>query len=141
MGNVLGRRYLAIKAVMRTIRGVAYLLVSGHDITEMYPDPVTKPLLPKRARGFLAVDTYKCNLCGACKKICPSKSIELDLNNLALNIDYTRCMYCGYCSVVCPESALSFSKEFEGATNNKDIFQHGFSIINIKDIKKEKEQE
>ena len=104
--------------------------MSGHDVTEMYPDPVAKPLLPKRARGFLSVDTYKCNLCSDCKHICPSKAIEIDRDNISLNIDYTLCLYCG------PETALSFSKEFEGATKNRDFFQHGFSIINIKNIKK-----
>ena len=110
--------------------------MSGHDVTEMYPDPVAKPLLPKRARGFLSVDTYKCNLCSDCKGVCPSKAIEVDRDNLSLNIDYTLCMSCGYCCVVCPEIALSFSKEFEGATKDRDLFQHGFSIINIKNIKK-----
>lgn len=105
----------------------------------MYPDPVVKPLLPKRARGFLSVDTYRCNLCGECKTACPAKAIEVDMENLALNLDYTLCMYCSYCITACPEEALSFSKEFEGATNNKDVFQHSFSIINIRNIKKDKE--
>lgn len=136
LGCVYHGRYIVIKSVVRTIRGVIYLLLSGHDVTEMYPDPVAKPLLPKRSRGFLSVDTYKCNLCSECKKICPSKAIEVDMDNISLNIDYAKCMYCGYCSVICPEIALSFSKEFEGATKNKDLFQHSFSIINIKNIKR-----
>ena len=61
------------------------------------------------------------------------------MNNLALVVDYTKCVYCGYCVVICPKMALSFSKEFEGATNDKDVFEHSFNIINIKDIKKENE--
>lgn len=128
---------MTIKPIIKTIQGLLYLLISGHDVTEMYPDPVVKPLLPKRSRGFLSVDTYKCNLCGECKKVCPSKALELDTENLSLNVDYTLCMYCGYCSAICPQQALSFSKEFEGATKNKDLFQYKFSVIDIKNIKKE----
>jgi formate hydrogenlyase subunit 6/NADH:ubiquinone oxidoreductase subunit I len=112
-------------------------LFTRQDITELYPDPIAKPILPKRARGFLSLDTYKCNLCGECIKICPSGSININKNNLSLKLNYSMCMYCGYCTRTCPENAIMFSKEFEGATKNSDYFVHEFNIINVRNIKKE----
>ncbi|MFH1223933.1 MAG: 4Fe-4S binding protein [Pseudomonadota bacterium] len=113
------------------------LLFSRKDVTEMYPDPVAKPMLPKRARGFLSLDTYKCTLCGKCVKICPSSAININRNNLSLKVNYINCMFCGYCVNACPYGALVFSKEFEGATMNSEAFIHEFNIINVDNISKE----
>jgi len=124
-------------AMLRMTFKMLGLLFLKQDITEMYPDPVAKPLLPKRARGFLSLDTYKCTLCGDCVKICPSNTISINKNNLSLKINYINCMSCTYCSNTCPEDALIFSKEFEGATNDHELFIHEFNIINVRNINKE----
>ena len=113
------------------------LLFTRQDITELYPDPIAKPILPKRTKGFLALDTYKCNLCGECIKICPSNSIGINKNSLSLKLNYATCLYCGYCTRTCPENAIMFSKEIEGATKNSDYFIHEFNIINVRNIKKD----
>lgn len=119
------------------IKEIISLLWNRKDVTEMYPKEVTKPLLPKRTKGFVSVDTYQCTLCGLCSKSCPSQSIKLDKNNLAIKVNYARCMSCGYCVNVCPESAMLFSKEFEGAANQENSFIYSFHIINVVKIKKE----
>jgi len=126
-----------MRTVLKTMISTLRLLFSRQDVTEMYPDPVAKPLLPKRARGILSLDTYKCTLCGKCVKMCPSNTISINKNNLSLKINYTYCMSCTYCSNACPEDALVFSKEFESATNDQELFIHEFNIINVRNIKKE----
>lgn len=123
--------------ILRRVYHIIKLLLSRQDVTEMYPDPIAKPLLPKKARGFLSLDTYKCNLCGKCVRICPSGTISINRDNLALKINYANCMFCTYCSKACPEDALVFSKEFEGATNDQELFIHEFNIINVRNISKE----
>jgi formate hydrogenlyase subunit 6/NADH:ubiquinone oxidoreductase subunit I len=123
--------------MLKTIKKMLTLLFTRQDITELYPDPIAKPILPKRAKGFLSVDTYKCDLCADCVKICPSNSIGINKNSLSLRINYATCLSCGYCTRTCPENAILFSKEFEGATKNSDFFIHEFNIINVRNIKKE----
>lgn len=118
------------------IRKILSLLLRRQDVTEMYPNEVSKPLLSKRSKGFLSVDTYKCILCEKCSKACPSKSIVIDKHNLAIKINYSTCMSCGYCSNICPKSAMIFSKEFEGASKRQDVFIYTFNIINIDNIKR-----
>ncbi len=119
------------------IKELILLLLNRKDVTEMYPNEVVRPLLAKRTKGFVAVDTYKCILCGACSKTCPSQSIKIDKNNLAIKINYAKCMSCGYCINNCPQSAMLFSKEFEGASNQETAFTYTFNIINIDNIKKD----
>jgi formate hydrogenlyase subunit 6/NADH:ubiquinone oxidoreductase subunit I len=110
------------------------LLFFKKDSTILYPLHPVKPILPKRSRGFLSVDTYKCDLCGKCKEACPSNAIDIDDNNISININYIMCMYCHQCISSCPKKALSFSEEFEGASKNKRIFNYKFNIININQV-------
>ncbi len=119
------------------IGNIISLLLRRQDVTEMYPNEVSKPLLSKRSKGFLSVDTYKCILCGKCSETCPTRSIKIDKHNLAIKINYATCMSCGYCVDICPESAMVFSKEFEGASKRQDVFTYTFNIINVANIKKE----
>ena len=112
-------------------------MLKRQDVTQMYPDKVPKPILPKRTRGFISVNTYKCVLCDVCSNVCPSQSIKIDKNNLAIKVNYARCMSCGYCVNACPESAILFSKEFEGASRQEDNFIYPFNIINVDNIKKD----
>lgn len=115
-------------------------MLARKDITILYPYPAVRPILPKRAKGFLSVDTYKCNLCGKCKKVCPSGAIDIDEDNISINVNYLLCVYCSYCVITCPQKALLFSDEFEGATKNKKIFNYKFNIIDIAKTVKEKEE-
>lgn len=128
-----------MKALKSIIKKTLILLFKRRDVTELYPDSVNKPILPKRSRGFISVDTYQCTLCGLCVKTCPSKSIGVNKDSLSLKINYATCMSCGYCTISCPERAIIFSKEFEGATNNSDYFIHEFNIINVKNLEGKKQ--
>ena len=120
-----------IKELYYKTTSILKLMFARKDITILYPSPPVRPILPKRAKGFLSVDTYRCNLCGKCKEVCPSNAIDIDENNISINVDYIMCMYCSYCVITCPQKALSFSDEFEGAAKNKKIFKYKFNIINI----------
>lgn len=125
--------------MLSMLKEIFSLIIKRQDVTEMYPDEVVKPLLTKRARGFVSVDTYKCTLCGLCSETCPSRSIKIDKHNLAIKINYITCLFCGYCVNKCPEHAIVFSKEFEGASKKQDVFTYTFNIINISNIKRGKE--
>lgn len=115
-------------ALLKTIKNTIILLLSRREVTERYPDPVAKRILPKRSRGFLGIDVFQCALCGVCKDICPTEAIYINPNRKALMIDYAKCFFCGLCVEHCPEYALIFSKDFEGATNKKTAFLYEFII-------------
>lgn len=72
------------------IKQLLSLILKRQDVTEMYPNEVSKPLLFKRSKGFISVNTYKCSLCSICAKECPSGAISIDYNNLALKVDYAK---------------------------------------------------
>lgn len=47
----------------------------------------------------------KCNACGACVKVCPTKSITAENPR---NTDKSRCISCTACIAVCPQGARKF---------------------------------
>ncbi len=47
----------------------------------------------------------KCDLCGSCAEVCPSRAITIDSN---WRYDSIACEGCGKCVSVCPTSALSY---------------------------------
>ncbi|MBN1114346.1 MAG: 4Fe-4S binding protein [Oligoflexia bacterium] len=116
-------------ALFRTIKRAVQLILSNREVTERYPDPIARPILPKRTRGFIAIDVQKCSLCGICERDCPSGAISISENESLLTLDYSKCFFCGYCVEACPEKAMVFSKEFEGASNNKETFKYKFHIF------------
>ena len=93
--------------------------------------------LPDRFRGFLHVNPEICIACDLCMKACPIDCIRIESTKIdkttiqgkdgkAVNkakhpvrfdIHLGKCMYCGLCVEPCPTGAISFSKEFEGATS------------------------
>jgi len=93
--------------------------------------------LPDRFRGFLRVNPEICIACDLCMKACPIDCIRIESTKIdkttiqgkdgkAVNkvkhpvrfdIHLGKCMYCGLCVEPCPTGAISFSKEFEGATS------------------------
>jgi formate hydrogenlyase subunit 6/NADH:ubiquinone oxidoreductase subunit I len=114
--------------LIKTIKNTLILLLSRREVTERYPDPIAKRILPKRSRGFLGIDVFQCTLCELCKDICPTGAIYINPNRKAFMIDYAKCLFCGLCVEHCPEYALIFSKDFEGATSKKTAFLYEFII-------------
>jgi formate hydrogenlyase subunit 6/NADH:ubiquinone oxidoreductase subunit I len=95
--------------------------------TEFYPDPVSsrsKDDFPARARGLLFNEIEKCNGCGLCRDVCPTKCIDVasvmnERNNrpwvTKFEIDYSNCIFCGKCVEVCEPESLSQTKEIQPA--------------------------
>jgi NADH-quinone oxidoreductase subunit I len=106
--------------------------------TAEYPD--TKPALPPRSRGVIALTEENCTSCMLCARECPDWCIYIDSHKETLPatteggrerqrnvldrfaIDFSLCMYCGICVEVCPFDALHWSPEFEYAeTDIRDL--------------------
>ena len=98
------------------------------EVTEGYPDQVSSRSpedLPARSRGLLFNDIDRCTGCGACARICPTRCIQVEQEELGqtqhkkwvsvFDLDFTRCMFCGLCVEVCLPGSLSHSRQFEGA--------------------------
>jgi 4Fe-4S ferredoxin len=77
--------------------------------------------LRKDAKGRIAVDPEKCNLCGRCERFCKAFLLldrterEKDPRNLVpyeqLLVDEELCDYCGLCVPICPEEAIAVEGE------------------------------
>ncbi len=114
-------------------RGLAITLrtMTRRAHTRQYPD--TKPALPPRSRGVIALFEENCTVCMLCARECPDWCIYIDSHKETVPareegararqrnvldrfaIDYALCMYCGICIEVCPFDALFWSPEFEYA--------------------------
>jgi len=99
-------------------------------VTQQYPD--TKPDLPPRTRGVIALKQENCTVCYKCSRECPDWCIYIEAHKETnppasggkarsvkvldrFAIDYSLCMYCGICVEACPFDALFWSPEFEYA--------------------------
>jgi hydrogenase-4 component H len=88
-------------------------------VTLPYP---AKPAPPAEGfRGRLDIDIDKCIGCGACANACPPRLILITNVDSRRSIDFIlgKCTYCARCAEVCPEQAITMSREFELATDNK----------------------
>jgi NADH-quinone oxidoreductase subunit I len=102
--------------------------------TAQYPH--TKPDLPPRTRGVIALMEENCTVCMLCSRECPDWCIYIDSHKEVVPpkeegarartrnvldrfaIDFALCMYCGICIEVCPFDALFWSPEFEYSTHS-----------------------
>ncbi len=81
-----------------------------------------------RFRGHLHNDVERCIVCKACATACPIDCFWIDgektesnkLRPSRFDIDLLKCMYCGLCVFACPTGCLTMTKEWWGATFNKD---------------------
>ncbi len=88
-------------------------------VTLEYPEK--RPNLSERFRGKHLWNSKKCLACKMCEKVCPANAIKIEKieDEIKFNIDYTKCIFCGNCQYYCKPTALTMSKEFELATDNK----------------------
>jgi len=78
-----------------------------------------------RSKRVLDYDYKRCNGCGICAEICPTKAIEpgplieiaTGLDAPPVIVDHTRCSFCGMCASFCPVKA------FRMTVNGKDILE------------------
>ena len=104
----------------------ALICLKAGRVTLRYP---FAPRVPEDGfRGRVEVDAEKCVGCGACAEVCPSRLIEVsDVNQEKRVLDFflERCTYCARCAEVCPEEAITVTKDFETATNDReDLHMH-----------------
>ena len=74
--------------------------------TRRYPFKDIREPFPG-TRGKVHFDMEKCNLCGACARICPANAIIVDKENKTIQYDPFACIYCGNCVDSCPKKAIS----------------------------------
>ena len=104
----------------------ALICLKAGRVTLPYP---FAPRVPEDGfRGRVEVDAEKCVGCGACAEVCPPRLIEVsDVSQEKRVLDFylERCTYCARCAEVCPEEAITVTKEFETATNDReDLHMH-----------------
>lgn len=93
-------------------------------VTRKYP--YERREIPERFRGRIVIDYDKCIGCGLCARFCPAIAIKMVFVETEKGkkrkplVQIFRCIFCGQCSLVCPRKAISYSKEFELATYNKE---------------------
>ncbi|HIS89656.1 TPA: 4Fe-4S binding protein [Candidatus Avigastranaerophilus faecigallinarum] len=116
-----------IYPIKELIKGLLTVLKNGfkEKVTLEYPEK--KKVLNNNFRGKIKYDKTKCIKCKICQKVCPAKgTIEI---NETFKIDYSQCIFCANCVEFCPKGALTITKEYELATNNKNelIFNEGIN--------------
>lgn len=101
----------------------ALICLKAGRVTLRYP---LAPRVPEDGfRGRIEVDAEKCVGCGGCAEVCPPRLIEVsDVSQEKRVLDFylERCTYCARCAEVCPEEAITVTKEFETATNDREDF-------------------
>ncbi|RLE60606.1 MAG: hypothetical protein DRJ35_02790 [Thermoprotei archaeon] len=100
------------------ILGEALKRIGSNPLTERYPK--VKLPAPNGFRGRIVINEEKCAGCGACAMICPSKAIELSIDDdyIVVRVFQGRCILCGECVEACPFGAISFLEEYENIGNS-----------------------
>lgn len=78
-----------------------------------------------KSKKILDYNYKRCNGCGICVDICPTKAIEMGpiieiatgLDAPAVIIDHTKCSFCGMCAAFCPVKAVRMT------VNDRDILE------------------
>lgn len=118
-----------IKGAIQLFKGIFTLFKQAFNkrVTLLYPE--IKPEIPDKFRGSIVLNPEKCTGCKLCAKICPALEVlKFDTKAKKLvSIDISRCIVCGNCVYNCPNGALSITKQYELATNNKKdlILEYG----------------
>lgn len=72
------------------------------------PRPLIRGAL-RRVKFYPLINTKKCQRCGLCFNICPTKTIK-KLKNGAFEVGIKNCIHCLCCYEVCPYKAISLRK-------------------------------
>lgn len=62
-------------------------------------------------RGPPRISMDRCDGCGACAALCPTKALRILDKNKIRRIEFSPayCIFCGRCSEICPENAIKLS--------------------------------
>ena len=87
------------------------LMRAGADETRSARVPagrrVVRQLYPHVSDWLPAIDPQRCQLCGACWRICPEQVLRTEGENFV--IESARCTGCGNCQAVCQHEAVTVS--------------------------------
>ena len=110
-------------------------------VTEKYPFGPAH--VAERFRGKLEIDPAKCTGCKICEIVCPASVVsmvaigtrkvgEREIEVQRPVFDLFGCISCGQCVDDCKFGALSLTKDFELATNDKDSMIMRKAITSVK---------
>lgn len=68
----------------------------------------------------IEVSPEKCNSCGTCAKLCPTRAIVVE-NGSTAQINKELCVGCGSCSSVCPKEAINLEREMGPVIETKEL--------------------
>lgn len=88
--------------------------------TRRYPFKDIREPFPEY-RGRIYFDTNKCDLCGDCARVCPSKAIEVDVENNQIRYYPFKCIYCGTCVQICLQWAITQDKYYSPPSEAKRV--------------------
>ncbi len=72
--------------------------------------PENAILVEKPISGEISVDKEKCQVCGACADICPSKAISFPKDEkISVNVEV--CLFCKACERICPVDAIKVRRK------------------------------
>ncbi len=109
-------------AVSSTFQGMGITIkhVVKKPVTLQYPDE--RWVLPERFRGFVHLDTNRCNACLQCAKACPVSCIYIETEGKGIDrymtryaVDFNKCIWCGLCTEPCPTNAVTMSHDYDHA--------------------------
>lgn len=113
---------------------IGHLTVFKHifkrPVTLEYPEK--KAPLSDKFRGKHALCVEKCTACGTCQRVCPSfGAIEIVKEKdesgkfypKEYTIDLNKCIFCGNCALYCPFKAISMTKSYELADEEKSALK------------------
>lgn len=120
-------------AVVSALKGMR--ITSKHlakkPVTLQYPDE--RWVLPERFKGFIVNDTWRCDACLRCAKVCPVDCIYIETVGKAKDrfmyryaIDYNKCIWCGLCTVECPTEACQHSLDYDHSLYKRQRLVHEF---------------
>jgi len=107
-------------AVISAFKGMGITIkhIYKKPVTLQYPDE--RWVMPERFRGFVYLDTFRCNGCQQCAKACPVSCIYMETEGKGKDryitryaIDYNKCIWCSLCTEPCPHDAIYMSHDYD----------------------------
>jgi len=110
-GGNLAADYMTALGYVSTLSGVTSTMIGMgcekdvDDAVDYFEGRLAPDYRPDVSLKKMRVDRGDCEGCGKCARHCPSRSITLDAENIAV-IDPANCLTCGYCAYACPVRAI-----------------------------------
>lgn len=130
MVQYLADIYHAVSSAFQGM-GVTIKHIVRKPVTLQYPDE--RWVLPERFRGFVHLDTIRCNACTQCAKACPVDCIYIETEGKGKDrwmtryaIDFNKCIWCGLCNEPCPTHAVTMSHDYDHSLYDRKSLVYEF---------------